>query len=81
MLTKTKIGLSALIIVGFASAALANDPVENKIGDKYPLLEKIVQPLADTADSAFADARRPVKPYSVQEKASFNREVATHGHH
>ena len=81
MLTKTKISLSALIIVGFASAALADEPVENRIGDKYPLLEKIVQPFADTANSAFADARRPVKPYTAQEKAVFDRETISHGHH
>lgn len=77
MLTKTKIGLTALVIVGFASAALADGPIENKISDKYPHLEKIIQPAAGAADSAFADARRPVKPYTAQEKATFDRQSAT----
>jgi hypothetical protein len=70
--------MSALLIVGFASAALANESVENRIGNNYPLLEEIVQPFT-LADSAFADARRPVKSYTAEEKASFNREAATHG--
>jgi len=40
MLTKTKIVLSALLVAGFAQTALANQAIEAKIGDSYPLLEQ-----------------------------------------
>jgi hypothetical protein len=77
MLTKTKIALSALLVVGFASAAMANERVENRIGDKYPFLEQIHQ--SQNSTSAFASAQRSVKSYTAQEKALFDRESATHG--
>jgi hypothetical protein len=79
MLTKTKIALSALLVVGFASAALANEPVENRIGDKYPLLEQAYQQQDGTSAYAMATAQHSVKPYTVQEKALLDRETATHG--
>jgi hypothetical protein len=77
MLTKTKIALSALLVVGFASAAMANERVENRISDKYPFLEQIHQ--SQNGTSAFAMAQRSAKPYTAQEKALFDREAATVG--
>jgi hypothetical protein len=77
MLTKTKIALSALLVVGFASAAMANERVENRIGDKYPFLEQTYQ--QQNGASAYASAQRSVKPYTAQEKALFDRESTTHG--
>ena len=73
MLTKTKIALSTLLVVGFASAALAQEVPENKIGDRYPFLAQTAQ--QETAQSAFAYAavRHSVKPFTVKEKALFDR--------
>ncbi len=79
MLTKTKIALSTLLIVGFASAALAGEVAENKIGDRYPFLEQTYQQPAGALAFASAAVQRSVKPYTAQEKALFDRETATHG--
>jgi len=73
MLTKTKIALSALLVVGFASAALANEPVENRIGDRYPLLEQTYQQSVGADAFASAAVRRPVKSFSAAERALFDR--------
>ena len=62
MLSKTKIVLSTLLVVGFASTALANEVPESKLGDRYPLIEQTYQQSAGA--SAFASAaavRHPVK--------------------
>lgn len=79
MLTKTKTALSALLVVGFASAAMAQEPIETRIGDKYLTLERAVQ--QQDGALAYAMAGHPAKPYSAQEKAQFDRESATHGIH
>ncbi len=74
MLTKTKIALSALLVAGFASAALAY-PV--KISDRYPLLEQTYQPSAGAAAFASAAVRGSVKPFTVAERALFDRASGT----
>jgi hypothetical protein len=79
MLNKTKIALSALLVVGFASAALAGEPIENRLGDRYPLLEQIYQSQAGSAAYASTTHEHSPKPYSAEEKVRFDRETATHG--
>ena len=76
MLAKTKITLSTLLVVGFASAALANEPVENKIGDRYPLLEQTYQQSAGASAFASAAVRNPVKGFTATERAQFKRASA-----
>lgn len=73
MLTKTKIALSTLLVVGFASASLANETPENKIGDRYPQLERNVQ--QSTGASAFASAaiKHSVRGFTAAEQALFER--------
>ena len=39
MFSKTKIALSAIAILGSASAVFATEVPENRIGDRYPFLE------------------------------------------
>lgn len=73
MLTKTKIALSALLVVGFASAAFANEVPENKIGDRYPLLEQAAQQPAGASAFASAAVRHSVKPFTAAERALFER--------
>ncbi len=75
MLTKTKIALSTLLVIGFASAALADGTPENKIGDRYPFLEQTVQQPAGAA--AYAAVRHPVKGFTAAEKALFARAKGT----
>jgi hypothetical protein len=70
MMTKTKLALSALLVVSFASAALADVP-ENKIGDRYPFLEQTIQ--QPVGANAYASVRHPVKRYTAAEKALFDR--------
>jgi len=43
MLTKTVTALSALLVLGVASAAFAADNPENKIGDRFPILAQTAQ--------------------------------------
>lgn len=75
MLTKSRIALSALLAVSFASAALAGEPVENRIGDRFPVLEQTIQPRGADAYAA-ATHRGPLKPFTAQEKAQFDRPTA-----
>ena len=74
MLTKTTIALSALLALGSASTALA---YEYRVGDKYPFLEQTVQQRQQGA-SAFASTsgQIPVKPFTAQERALFDRATA-----
>ena len=44
MFTKRTITLAALLIAGATTAAFAYEAPENKIGDRYPLLEQQYQP-------------------------------------
>ena len=46
MLNKTMIVLSAAVVLGSASAAFAYEAPENKIGDRYPFLEQVYQPIS-----------------------------------
>jgi len=64
MLTKTKIALSTLLVVGFASAALAAETPENKIGDRYPFLEQTYQQSAGTSAFASAAVRHSVNGFA-----------------
>ncbi len=77
MLTKTKIALSTLLVVGFAAAALAGEVPENKIGDRYPALEQAAQ--QSNGASAFASAVvvRPVKAFTAAEQTLFDRAKGT----
>jgi hypothetical protein len=77
MLTKTKIALSALLVVGFASAALANETGGYAVGDTW--IEQNIQQPAGASAFASATVQRPVKPFTAEEKARFDREAATHG--
>jgi hypothetical protein len=74
MLTKTKIALSALLVVGFASAALANGTSGYAVGDTW--IEPAAQQTA--AESAFASAtvQHPVKPLTAAERTQFERASA-----
>jgi len=47
MWNKTLLALAAVSVVGCASTAFAEDP-DNKIGDKYPLLEQRYAPVPTT---------------------------------
>ena len=49
MFNKTMIGITAAVILSSASAAFAYEDPENKIGDRYPLLEQRYTPVAATA--------------------------------
>ena len=77
MLTKTKIALSTLLVAGFASVAIANEVPENKIGDRYPWLEQAAQQPAGAAAFAYAAPRHSVKPFTVEERALFDRASRT----
>jgi len=70
MLTKTKIALSAFLVAGFASTALAY-PV--KISDRYPLLEQTYQQSAGAAAFASAADWRSVKSFTAAERLLFER--------
>lgn len=73
MLTKTTITISAFLLIGFASAAFANVVPENKIGDRYPLLELTAQ--SATSASAFASSavQPSKKPFTAAERVQFDR--------
>jgi hypothetical protein len=77
MLIKTKIALSALLVVGFASAALAGEDPTNKIGDRYPFLEQTVQQSAGASAFASAGSRISVRHFTADERALFARVKGT----
>ena len=79
MLTKSKIALSTLLVFSLASAALAAEVPENKIGDRYTFLDQTIQHPSGASAYAAADVQRSIKPYTAEEKARFDRETATHG--
>ncbi len=72
MLTKTKIALSTLLIIGSASAALAGDSAPPVV-DRYPFLEQTVQQPAGASAFASAAVKRPVMPFTAAERALFER--------
>jgi len=71
MLTKTKIVLSALLVVGFASAAMASDADDSSGRQVYPSLAQTAQQPAGIF--AFASANGTAKPFTVAEQAMFDR--------
>ncbi len=71
MLTKTKIVLSALLVVGFASAAMASDASEAASSQGSLSLAQAAQQPAGIF--AFASANGVVKPVTVAEQATFDR--------
>lgn len=73
MLIKTKIALSALAVVGFASAALAGEVPESRIGDRYPQLEQTYQQSAGASAFAYAAVRHSVNGFTAVEQALFAR--------
>ncbi len=73
MLIKTKIALSALAVVGFASAALAGEVPEGRIGDRYPQLEQTVRQPAGASAFASAAVRHSVNGFTAAEQALFAR--------
>jgi hypothetical protein len=58
-----------LLIVGFASAALASETPENKTGDRYPFLEQTARQPAGASLYDYAAVRQPVKGLTAAEKA------------
>ena len=79
MLTKTKIARSTFLVAGFASAALAGETPENKIGDRYPLLEQPLTVRQPAGASAFASAAvpHPAKPFTAADKTLFERALGS----
>lgn len=69
MLIKTKITFASLLIIGFASAAMAEN---SNIGDRYPLLEQSAQQ-SGTFAYAFATEQRQVKRYTAGDRAMVDR--------
>jgi len=67
MLTKTKFVLSALLVAGFAQTALANQAIEAKIGDRYPLLEQ--RPVAQP-NGLFAFASAAPRGFATEQASS-----------
>lgn len=49
MFYKTMIGITAGVMLSLASAAVAYEDPENKIGDRYPFLEQRYAPVAATS--------------------------------
>lgn len=63
MLNKTIIALTAATVLASASAAFAYDAPENRIGDRYPLLEQGYQPnTSSRVTSARMSAPRSAAP-------------------
>ena len=52
MLNKTVIAITAGVIFGSASAAIAYEDPENKIGDRYPRLEQRYEPISGNRSAA-----------------------------
>ncbi len=73
MLTKTKIALSALLVVGFASAAMASDASEAAGRQTYSFAAPTVKHSAGALTYAYAPANATVKAFSATERAQFAR--------
>jgi hypothetical protein len=52
MLNKTMIAVAAGVIFSSASTAIAYEDPENKIGDRYPLLEQRYEPISGNRSAA-----------------------------
>ena len=66
MLTKSKIVLSALLVVGFASTALATERPDIWFGQTE-------QSSPAVSAYAYAPVRHSVKPFTIEEQALFSR--------
>lgn len=73
MLTTTKIALSALLVVGFASAAMASDASEAAGRQTYSFAAPTEQHSAGALTYAYAPAKATVKAFSAAERAQFAR--------
>lgn len=73
MLTKSKVALSALLVVAFASTALANGTNGYRVGDTW------IEPTAQrsAAESTFASAAGRITPFTVEEQRAFDRTSAS----
>lgn len=72
MLTKTKIALSALLVVGFASAAMASDASESA-SQTYSFTAQTARHSAGASSYAYAPANATVKAFGAAERAQFAR--------
>ena len=70
MLNKTMITLTAAIVLGSVSAAFAYEDIENRLGDRYPFLEQVYQPIM-----ASRLASRYVTPRQVATLDQYNYEA------
>ena len=74
MKTKTKIALSALLVVGLTSAALAAEDPEARLGDRYPFLEQMDQGGGNGLSAyAYVPAPGAISGFTANEKALFDR--------
>ena len=73
MLFKTMIALTAAVVLGSTSAAFAYEAPENKIGDRYPFLEQVYQPI-----SANRLAAKDVMPRRIANLNQYADEVLEH---
>jgi hypothetical protein len=62
MLSKSIIALSAMLVVGAASSALADEVPENRIADRYPFLEQMSRSASTTA----APMRHVMLPHAAR---------------
>lgn len=72
MLTKTKIVLSALLVAGFASAAMASDASESQGRQTYTFVAQTA-PSAAASAYAYAPANGAVKSFTAAEQVQFDR--------
>ncbi len=73
MLNKTKIALSALLVVGFASAAMASDSSETQGRQTYSFAAPTVQESAGALAYASAPTQATVKAFNAAKRAQFAR--------
>lgn len=73
MLTKFKIALSALLVVGFASNAMASDSSEAQGRQAYPFAAQAVRHSAPASAYAYAPSKGTVKAITGTEQRQFTR--------
>lgn len=72
MLAKTKLVLSGVLVLGLASAAMAQEAV-NKSSEQYPFFAHNVQQVSAASAYAYAPARHSVKTFTAAERELFKR--------
>ena len=72
MLTKTKLVLAGVLVLGLASAAVAQEAV-NQSSNQYPSIARNVQQESAASAYAYAPVRHSVKPFSAAERELFKR--------